>query len=183
HQRSPGVENLQRQIILGFGRQIVIEDGSLGRIFAGQPIFAGVVLAVVAPARCRLHGEKMGCPRPNSPGWKGSADWRQIVEDPARAAVGADDEIVVTNGRSCWILDDLTPIRTSLPAWGVGARAPHFFPVQSATRWRYHGENYAGEDRLPGENPPKGAILNYYLPAKPKDDLTLEIFDARGTLV
>ncbi len=98
-----------------------------------------------------------------------------------------NDLVVGTSGRSCWILDDLTPIRQFSPrpsgGEGPGVRGPRFFAVQPATRWRYHGENYAGEDRIPGDNPPKGAILNYYLPTKPKDELTLEIFDGKDTLV
>ncbi len=94
--------------------------------------------------------------------------------------VKGDDLVVGTNGRSIWILDDLTPVRewTAKPE-----KADHLFPVQPATRWRYHGENYAGEDRIPGENPPKGAILNYYLHRKPKGELLLEVFDADGRLV
>lgn len=91
-----------------------------------------------------------------------------------------NDLVVGTNGRSVWILDDLTPVR----AWATKKeKAAHLFPVQSATRWRYQGENYVGEDRIPGNNPPKGAIVNYYLDAKPTKDLVLEIFDADGTLV
>ncbi len=102
--------------------------------------------------------------------------------------IKGNDLVVGTSGRSCWIFDDLTPIRQ----WRAEVRKdpvddsaanPTLFPVQPATRWRYHGENYAGDDRLPGANPPKGAILNYYLPAKPKDDLTLEILDSQGTIV
>jgi photosystem II stability/assembly factor-like uncharacterized protein len=100
--------------------------------------------------------------------------------------VKGNDLVVGTNGRSVWILDDLTPIRQGIPqavAQGGGLEAAHFLPVQSATRWRFHGENYVGEDRRPGDNPPKGAVLNYYLPTKPKGDLKLEIFDDQGTLV
>jgi hypothetical protein len=63
------------------------------------------------------------------------------------------------------------------------APSPHLFEVQPTIRWRYHGENYSPEDRIPGDNPPKGALINYYLEKKPKDDLTLEILDAKGALV
>jgi hypothetical protein len=94
--------------------------------------------------------------------------------------VKGNDLVVGTNGRSIWILDDLTPIRR----WANKlSPEPHFFPVQAATRWRFHGENYAGEDRISGDNPPKGALLSYYLPRKPKDELTLEVFDAKGKLM
>ena len=99
----------------------------------------------------------------------------------ADLVVKGDDLVVGTNGRSVWILDDLTPIR----AWTKKKEkaAAHLFAVQPATRWRYQGENYAGEDRIPGENPPKGAIVNYHLEKKPKDELVLEIFDEAGKRV
>jgi photosystem II stability/assembly factor-like uncharacterized protein len=90
-----------------------------------------------------------------------------------------DDLVVGTNGRSVWILDDLTPIRQ----WAKIGKSSYLFPVRPATRWRYHGENYAGEDRIPGDNPAKGAIINYHLLTKPKEPLVLEVFDAKGKLV
>jgi photosystem II stability/assembly factor-like uncharacterized protein len=95
--------------------------------------------------------------------------------------VKGDDLVVGTNGRSVWILDDLTPVRE----WTTRKKekGPYLFPVQTATRWRYSGDNYVGEDRIPGENPPKGAIVNYYLAKKPKDELKLEVFDADGKRV
>ena len=97
-----------------------------------------------------------------------------------RPGVKDNDLVVGTNGRSIWILDDLTPLRQWSPKL---EEKPHLFPSPPAMRWRYHGENYAGEDRIAGDNPPKGAIINYYLPAKPKEELTLEILDAKGDLV
>jgi len=101
--------------------------------------------------------------------------------------IKGNDLVVGTSGRSCWILDDLTPIRLFSPlplGEGPGVKSePRFFPITPTTRWRYHGENYALEDRLPGDNPAKGALLNYYLPTKPKEDVALEIFDEKGTLV
>jgi photosystem II stability/assembly factor-like uncharacterized protein len=113
------------------------------------------------------------------------AAWRKLkLNLPTCAvsdlAVKDNDLVVATNGRSLWVLDDLTPIRQWSPKL---AGPPHLFPIQAAIRWRYHGENYAGEDRIAGENPPKGAIVNYYLPGKPKEELTLEVLDAKGNLV
>jgi photosystem II stability/assembly factor-like uncharacterized protein len=93
-------------------------------------------------------------------------------------AVKHNDLVVGTNGRSIWILDDLTPLRELSPA---GAEQDvHLFPVQPAVRWRYHS-SYAGPS--PGQNPPRGAVVHYYLRKKPKGDLTLEILDAQGTVV
>ena len=117
------------------------------------------------------------------------ATWASLKLNMPTVAVSdlhiKDNDLVVgTSGRSCWIFDDLTPIRDLRRAEVRKAPVePHMLPVQPATRWRYHGENYALEDRLPGDNPPKGAILHYFLPAKPKDELALEIFDDKGMLV
>ena len=95
-------------------------------------------------------------------------------------AVKEGDLVVGTNGRSIWILDDLTPIRQ----WNRRTdKEPHLFNVRPATRWRTTGENYAMEDRISGENPPRGASIDYFLAKKPKDDLVLEVFDAAGKLV
>jgi photosystem II stability/assembly factor-like uncharacterized protein len=95
-------------------------------------------------------------------------------------AVKDNDLVVGTNGRSIFILDDLTPLRRWSPKL---AGEPYLFAPLPALRWRYHGENYAGEDRTPGENPPKGAIINYHLPGKPSGELKLDILDAKGALV
>jgi len=91
-----------------------------------------------------------------------------------------NDLVVGTNGRSIWILDDLTPIRQ----WSKKlAEAPHLFSAQPAIRWRYHGPVYGTDDRYAGDNPLKGAIIHYHLPKKAKGEITLEILDDRGELV
>ena len=95
-----------------------------------------------------------------------------------------NDLVVGTSGRSIWILDDLTPIREWTAKRGDEAlRNPRLFPSNQAIRWRYHGENYAPEDRIPGENPAKGALITYHLDKKPKADLRLEIYDVKGALL
>lgn len=86
-----------------------------------------------------------------------------------------NDLVVGTNGRSVWILDDITAIRKP-------QSAPALLPIQAATRWRYNGELYGDDERDAGKNPPKGAIIHYMLPGSVKD-LTLEIVDASGKLV
>jgi photosystem II stability/assembly factor-like uncharacterized protein len=92
-----------------------------------------------------------------------------------------NDLVVGTNGRSIWILDDLTPLREMSPA--VIAKDVHLFTPQPATRYRYHST--LSERRLPssGENPPDGAILHYYLKSRPKGEVILDILDAKGNPV
>ena len=96
--------------------------------------------------------------------------------------VKGDDLVLSTNGRSIWVFDDLTPLREWTPE---RARAEaYLLPVQPAQRWRYTEKQV--EERFFGKgfaNPPAGAVIHYGLLRKPKDDVTLEILDDKGTLV
>ena len=92
--------------------------------------------------------------------------------------VHADDIVVGTHGRSFWILDNITPLRQ----WRAQITAAHLFKPQAAYRV---ARNRNTDTPLPpempaGENPPDGAILDYYLNAKPSGPVTLEVFDAAG---
>ncbi len=91
-----------------------------------------------------------------------------------------NDLVVGTNGRSIWILDDLTPIRHWTAVMGKEA---HLFPVLPVHRYRYHSGIYGVEERDAGKNPPEGALIHYYLSKKPKSPVTIEILDADGKLV
>ncbi|MGH9862122.1 MAG: VPS10 domain-containing protein [Candidatus Acidiferrales bacterium] len=89
-----------------------------------------------------------------------------------------DDLVVATHGRSFWILDDLSPLRQMSDA--VAKEDAHLFTPAPALRWR------GGSSARPvfaGENPPDGAILYYTLKEKPKEEMTLEILDAKGAVV
>ena len=97
--------------------------------------------------------------------------------------VHGDDLIVGTHGRSFWILDDITPLRQLNDE--IAKSAVHLFAPQEALRWRW---NRNPDTPLPpevpaGENPPDGAILDYFLAAKTQGPVTLEVFDAHGELV
>jgi photosystem II stability/assembly factor-like uncharacterized protein len=90
-----------------------------------------------------------------------------------------DDLVVATHGRSFWVLDDITPLR-QVNAQSAQMDALLYQP-QMALRLHYPTEF---DKRQPvGENPPAGAILNYYLKAAAKDEVTLDILDAQGKLV
>ena len=98
-------------------------------------------------------------------------------------AVEQDDLVAATYGRAFWILDDVTPLR-QVDARMAGAGA-HLFAPRAAIRVR-RDENQ--DTPLPpevptGKNPPDGAILDYFLPAKPSEEIQLEIYDANGSLV
>jgi hypothetical protein len=91
-----------------------------------------------------------------------------------------DDLVVGTHGRSIWILDDLTPLRE----WSteVEAKPAHLFTVRPATRWSYHG-GISAHLKGPGENPPAGALVYYWLKDTPGGEVTIEILDEDGAVV
>jgi len=90
-----------------------------------------------------------------------------------------DDLVVATHGRAFWILDDITPLR-KLAAADVDADAK-LVPPRPAYRLRFPD---SVDRRQPaGENPPPGAIVYYYLKAKPQQEVKLDIFDGAGNLV
>ena len=100
---------------------------------------------------------------------------------PIADLVVKDDDLVAgTHGRSFWILDDLTPLR-QLDATSAAAEVFLFKP-QTALRVRGGGRGGGGPrgGGAVGENPPAGAIINYYLKTAVRDEITLEILDAKG---
>ncbi len=94
-----------------------------------------------------------------------------------------DGDIVVgTHGRSFWILDDITPLRQINS--GIAATNSFLFKPQEAyrVRWNMNTDTPLPPDEPAGENPPDGAIIDYFL----KNDaklVTLEIFDNVHRLV
>jgi len=88
-----------------------------------------------------------------------------------------NDLVVGTHGRSIWIFDDLTPIREYVQA---SAKDVQLFAPQETIAWRYAG---GPRDRMAGQNPPRGAIINYFLPEKAKGEVKIEIFDGQNRLV
>lgn len=112
--------------------------------------------------------------------------WRELKMNLPTVAVHdlvvKDDDLVVgTNGRSIWILDDLTPIREF--AVSAAKNDVHLFPPRPATRWLYHSAYQPRNDKQIGANPPPGVMIHYYLKHKSKQPIKLEIFDSEGALV
>ncbi len=90
-----------------------------------------------------------------------------------------DDLIVATHGRSFWVLDDIAPLREI----SEGSASSEMVLYKPRPAIRLHLPE-AIERRGPvGDNPPPGAILDYYFRTAPKDEVKLEIFDSAGKLV
>jgi photosystem II stability/assembly factor-like uncharacterized protein len=94
-----------------------------------------------------------------------------------------NDLAVATHGRGFWILDDITPLR-QLDDKSLAGNAFFFAPeLAYRVRWDTNSDTPLPPDYPAGQNPPDGAILNYYLKSSPSDPVTLEIMDAGGKTV
>lgn len=93
-----------------------------------------------------------------------------------------NDLIVATHGRSFWILDDITPLRQATAAV---AQSDHLFTPATAIRIprSTYSETPLPPDEPVGQNPPNGAIIDYYLAKPASGVVTIEILDSAGRLV
>jgi photosystem II stability/assembly factor-like uncharacterized protein len=115
-------------------------------------------------------------------------DWQPLrLNMPATSirdlVIHKDDLVVGTHGRSFWILDDITPLR-QINEQVASAEAFLFQPQQAIRIKRsVHTDTPFPPEEPAGENPPDGAIINYYLKEKSSSPVTLEIFDSSNKLV
>jgi len=94
-----------------------------------------------------------------------------------------DDLIVATHGRSFWILDDITPLR-QINGKMQNAEALIFKPgVAYRVRRSTNPDTPIPPDEPTAQNPPDGAVLDYFLARPANGPVSLEIRDAQGKLV
>ena len=94
-----------------------------------------------------------------------------------------DDLCVATHGRGFWILDDITPLR-QLGEQVASSPAFLFKPeLTYRVRWDTNTDTPLPPDFPAGQNPPDGAILDYYLGSAASSPVTLEIRDSAGKVV
>ncbi|HUK18952.1 MAG TPA: hypothetical protein VLW65_21175 [Bryobacteraceae bacterium] len=98
-------------------------------------------------------------------------------------AVHGDDLVAATYGRAFWILDDLTPLRQIDRS--VTMSPAVLFRPEKALRVRLDlNQDTPLPPEMPaGQNPPNGAIVDYYLASAPVADISLEIVDGAGKVV
>ena len=94
-----------------------------------------------------------------------------------------DDLAIGTHGRGFWILDDITPLRQLDDK--VLASSAYLFEPELAyrVRWNMNTDTPLPPDVPAGQNPPDGAVLDYYLKSPASRPMTLEILDSTGKLV
>ena len=104
------------------------------------------------------------------------------IEVKDDASCLCSDLVAGTHGRGFWILDDLAPLRQAAEA--AASTSAYLFKPATAVRIRF-GTN----DPTPwppevaaGENPPPGALIDYYLPSE-ANDVKLEILNQQGAVL
>jgi len=101
-----------------------------------------------------------------------------------RDLVVKDDDLVIgTHGRSFWILDDITPLRQVTDA--VAASAVHLYAPQETWRvqWSKYTDTPLPPDEPAGENPPDGAVIDYWLKSAPAGPVVIEVVDGAGVVI
>jgi photosystem II stability/assembly factor-like uncharacterized protein len=91
-----------------------------------------------------------------------------------------NDLVASTGGRGFWILDDLSPLQQV----GDGAEMGELHLFQPRDAYRVAGGGGSGSAPDVGKNPPRGAIIDYYV-SKHADSVpvSIEFLDASGSVV
>ncbi len=80
--------------------------------------------------------------------------------------VHGNDLIAGTQGRAIWVLDDVTPLRQHDALAGTAARAVLFAPATTIrVRGSQNKDTPPPADTALGQNPPDGALIDYWLPS------------------
>jgi len=96
-----------------------------------------------------------------------------------------DDLVLSTQGRAFWILDNVTALHQF--AASAAPAAPMLFTPRDAIRTRYAG-SFGGVESTRDASadpqyPPAGAMIDYYVPASYNGPVTLDILDARNSVI
>jgi photosystem II stability/assembly factor-like uncharacterized protein len=97
--------------------------------------------------------------------------------------VHGDDLIAATQGRAIWVLGDLALLRQLQP--GIATQAFRLFTPAPAVRVRFdnnHDTPLTPETPV-GQNPPEGAVIDYWLGSALHGPVSLEIRDSSGAVI
>ena len=87
-----------------------------------------------------------------------------------------NDLVLGTHSRGIWILDNVNALQERTDVAG----SAHLFSMEPAEQIRYRSDGgHAGDAVFYGENPPAGAIIDYWL-ADATEDVAITIHDAAG---
>jgi len=94
-----------------------------------------------------------------------------------------NDLIVATHGRGFWVIDDISPLRQLSDA--VTRDDAYLFKPADAINFIEGTDNGTPlqKDEPAAENPPNGAVIDYYLKRNAVGTVTMEILDASGAAI
>jgi len=90
------------------------------------------------------------------------------------------DLVLSTQGRSFWILDDLTPLH-QLNDQIATAQAVLFEPREAVRTPQRGGGGLGGRSGV--QYPQPGAMIDYYVASAPADEITLDVLDGSGNVI
>ena len=93
------------------------------------------------------------------------------------------DVVLGTHGRSFWILDDIASLRQLASVTAVADAVLYKPEPAIRVRWDMNTDTPLPQEEPAGENPPDGAIIDYYLKTDAASPVTLDITDATGRVV
>ena len=97
--------------------------------------------------------------------------------------INGNDLVAATYGRSFWILDDISPLR-QINSKLLGQPTFLYKPGKALRVHLDLNSDTPIPPELPaGQNPPDGALIDYYLKSAPQGDISLAIYDSKGGLV
>ena len=152
-----------------------LPDGAVARVVREDPVspdllYAGTVTSAWVSFDRGDHWQSLQLNLPNT-----------VVSD---MTVHGSDLVISTYGRGFWILDDLMPLREIRQAMAATSTAYLFRPDSaSRARWDNIQDTPLPPETTAGENPPEGAIVDYYLKTSVRGPITLKFSDANGRTV
>ena len=91
-----------------------------------------------------------------------------------------DDIVIATHGRAFWILDDATSLQNLQDAQAKGTM---LFAPRTAFIYHYHSNDEGAYTRFAGDNPPNGAIVDFYQSSTQSSPPQIQILDASGKVI
>lgn len=93
-----------------------------------------------------------------------------------------DNLIAATQGRSFWLIDDLTPLHQLNSE--IAASNVHLFkPMPSYRMNGSQGGGYGGVPKNHGQNHPNGVMIHFYVKDTTKITASLEVMEMNGTVI
>jgi len=119
--------------------------------------------------------------------YDGGASWKSFKNDLPTVSVHDirmqqqfDDLVIATHGRAAYIMDDMTPIQQLQTAIAHG---DYMFPVRVSYQYNTREDDEGVYTNYAADNPPTGAMIDYYQSAEQKTPPELEIVDASGKVI